>query len=284
MPFSACNLNRSPFPIKRVGTVIFMAAQLCCAAAIGQMGGGPPGGGGAPALEKPKFYERVLEEGGPRLQTEDSGQMVIDVKIEGLRVVPEDRVYSRLQTRVDRNYSRETVMEDVRRLYGMEYFESVRHQVEERPEGVVVTYIVRERPLISEVVYFGNRAMNERELKGHAGLEPGSPLNDQSIESARRRLVDFYQETGFGDVVIQTTKGLPNSPRAVVFRINEGELMRIAEVRVLGSEFVEEARLKKIVSARGGFFGIPRYWGNSASTRLFDEDVQRLKLYYRNLG
>ncbi len=271
--------------------VPFLAACICVLTGVmptyGQMGGGgggmPPSGG--PSLDKPKFYERVLEEGGPRLRQEESGKLVVDVRFEGLQVVPESRVISRVKTRIDRNFSQEQVMEDVRKLHGMEYFSHVTHRIEEVPEGVIVTFIVRERPIIKSVIFHGNRAMNERELKGRAGIQAGDPLSEMGIESARRRLVAYYHEEGFLDASISVVKGTENHPREVVFVINEGELLRVRSVAIDGSSFIDEARLKKIVISRGGFFGLKnRFWGNSVNETLFDDDVQRLQLYYRNLG
>ncbi len=267
--------------------MISVAMISSVAAQMGGMGGGGmPGGGG---FDKPKFREKVLQEGGPRLRNDETDRLIIEVRIEGLQVVPENRVHSKLQTRVDRNYSPETVMEDVRRLYSMDYFERVTHKVEDRPEGVVITFIVRERPLVKEVVFLGHRAMNLKELNGRAGIEPGDPLSDTGIEAARRKLIEYYKEEGFSDVTIRTVKGTPEHPRAVLFVINEGELIRVKEVHIHGSSFIDEARLKKIVAARGNWtplnvIGLKRYFGNSVAENLFDDDKDKLELYYRNLG
>lgn len=254
---------------------------LLAGSACGQMGGQPTPA--IPGLEKPKFYEKVMQEGGPRVRETD-GRIVKEVRLVGLRVVSEDRVYLRLRTRADRDFSKQVVIEDVRSLYQMEYFSRVTHEITETPEGVIVTFTVQERELITDIVYHGNYALSDRELKGQAGLQAGDPINDQRIENTRRQIESFYHEQGFLNVAVEAQVGMPESPRTVVFRINEGPKIRVDRVHVEGNQFIDEARLKKIVTARGGWLGLPRYFGNTASKTLFEDDIERLKLYYRNLG
>ena len=103
--------------------------------------------------------------------------------------------------------------------------------------------------------------MNNRELKGRAGIEKGDPRSEFSIESARRRLIDYYKEEGFNQVAITSSLGIKSDPGAVVFRINEGPKERISAIHIKGNTIVTEARLKKVIKSRGSFAGIGWYIG-----------------------
>ncbi len=256
----------------------------------GGMGGGGMGGGGGGAAaapgpqEKPKFREHVHSREGIALRREKGDAIVLSVRIVGNKTVSTTRIVQELETRKDRFYDYETVLGDVRRLNDMGSFDHVTFKVDPQPGGVDVTYYVHERPSISRVIFHSNRALNDRELNGRAGLNPSDPLSEFSIESARRRLVDFYREEGFNQVAITTLIGIKDDPSAVVFRINEGPKERIADIHIVGNTIVNEARLKKVISSRGPMGGVLAYIGNTADLTKVDQDVDVLSSYYHNLG
>lgn len=252
---------------------------------MGGMGGGPPGGGGAPpGLEKPKFREHIHRQGGLPLHRKKGDALVAGTRIVGNRAISTHRIAQQLQTRKGRFFDQETVFGDIRRLNDMGTFENVTFDIEEREDGYFVTFYVEERPVISRVVYHGNQALNDRELAGRAGLSESDPLSEFSVDWARRRLLDYYQEEGFNRVSIQSKIGLEGDPGAVVFRINEGPLERIADLRVEGATIVSEARLKKIIKSRGPFGGVYPYFNNEADLAKIDRDVEILESYYHDLG
>ncbi len=268
-------------------SLLAACTTLTPASSLAQMGMGGGGGGvpGAPAgLQKPKFRDHLNQTGGLRVRREKGDSVVAGVAIRGNRVIGTERITQLLETRAERVFDPETVLSDVRKLNEFGAFDSVRYKIEDRSEGKWVTFIVSELPTISAVHFHGNRAMNDRELQGRAGLEPKDPLSEFAIESALRRIRDYYLEKGFNQVSIETVMGVEGDPRAVVFRINEGPLERIAKIKMVGNTISSEARLKKIVQSRDTFMKVGSYIGNTAKLREIDADVDRLTLYYRNLG
>ena len=246
-------------------------------------GGGPPGDPGGPA-EKPKFRDFIHDRGGINVHREKGDAIVAAVEIRGNRRISDHRILQELRTRPARFYDHDTVLSDIHRLTDMGVFEHVTFTVKPVEGGMKVTFLLTERPVITSVVYHGNQGINERELGGRAGLAANDPLSEFSIESARRRLVDFYREEGFNQATVESTMGTSDAPGDIVFRINEGPKERISKVRILGSSIVTEARLKKIVTSRGPFAGIYPYASNKADLNKIDKDVDVLAAYYHNLG
>jgi outer membrane protein insertion porin family len=269
--------------------LIALASALWTSTAAAQMGSGGMGGGGGgapapPAETKPKFREHIHSTDGLPIHREKGDAIVLDVKVVGNKNVGLHRILQQLQTRKDRFYDYETVFADIRRLNDMEAFDQVSFKLDEQPGGVVVTFVVHERKTITQVIFHGNRGINDRELRGRAGIEKSDPLSEFSIESARRRLLDYYHEEGFNQASILSSIGIKEDPHAVVFRINEGPKERIAEIHVQGNTIVSEARLKKVILSRGPTAGMMNYLGNTADLRKIDQDVDVLATYYHNLG
>jgi len=299
----------------------------------GGMGGGGMGGGGgaqAPdATAKPKFRDHIHTHAGMTFRRERGDSVVAGVRIIGNRVVTTADIYAELQTRKGRFYDSETVLADVRRLNDMGSFDQVTFEVapagsqsgaddasvdgrggtQTEASSVAVTFYVHERPMVSRVVFHGNRALNDREIAGRVGVTAGDPLSEFSVESGRRRLLDFYREEGFNQVAVAATiTGVPeptgpsptgpsptdgNSaeytgadvpPGTVIYRINEGPLERIADIQIVGSTIVTESRLKKIIRSRGPMAGVLSYFNNKADMKMIDEDVNVLSAYYHTLG
>ena len=290
MPNDSCSLTTVTVDrcARLLAAVMFLIASSFTASA--QFGAGAPGGGGgggadAPAPDvKPKFRDHIRAQDGLPIRREKGDTLVADVRIVGNQSISTLEIMQKIETRKDRFYDYETVLSDVRRLNDMRSFDRVTFKLDERPEGMAVTFILNERPIISRVVFHGNRGLNDRELSGRAGLKPKDPRSEFSIESARRRLVEYYREEGFNQVAVSTTIGMDKDPGIVIFRINEGPLERIAEINIEGNTILSEARLKKLIKSRGPAVGVLRHLNNKADFDTIDQDVNVLASTYHDLG
>ncbi len=290
-----------------------LAWAFTSSSALAQMGGGGMGGGGGGGGggqgptpdEKPKFRDHIHSRDSLPVRRETGDAIVTEVDIVGNRMVGRHRIEQKIETRRDRFYDYETVLGDIRRLNEMGSFDDVRFKLEEQPGGMKVTFFVRERPIVTQVVYHGNRGLNNRELSGRAGVSKGDPLSEFAIESARRRLLDYYHDEGFNQASVAASIGLDegvrqatflsrigitsptmaaSEPGAVVFRINEGPKERIWDITIEGNTILTEARLKKIIKSRGPAVGVLPHISNTADIAKVDEDVNVLAAYYHNLG
>ncbi|WP_153559451.1 BamA/OMP85 family outer membrane protein [Roseimaritima sediminicola] len=266
------------------GLLLVATGSPACFGQFGGGGMGGSGGGAPPPAERAKFREHVHDMGGLRVRREVGDTIVTAVEVRGNRFVGTERIMQLLETRPDRLFSEETVLSDIRKLNEFGAFSDVRYHVADREGGKHVTFEVTELPTVSEVVYFGNHGLNDRELRGRSGIAAKDPLNEFTIESAVRRLEDYYREQGFNNAVISAQVGHDRDPRAVVFRINEGVKERIHKINIIGNQIEGEARLKKVIRSRDSFMGVGHYIGNTANLQQIDQDVDILTSYYRNLG
>ena len=141
---------------------------------------------------KPKFRDHIRAQDGLPIRREKGDVLVADVTITGNQSISTLAIMQKIETRKDRFYDYETVLSDVRRLNDMRSFDRVTFELDERPEGMAVQFILHERPIISRVVFHGNRGLNDRELNGRAGLNPKDPRSeilDRVRSAATRRIL-----------------------------------------------------------------------------------------------
>ncbi len=264
-------------------------AIYCCIAhevrAQGPGGGGPGGQPGAPAFSEPKFRDRVWEAGGPRLSGLHNGKLVKDVQITGNKSVSKHKILSYMQTRQDRSYDEKQLQMDLHELYRTDLFVKITPEVVEYADGVVVKLLVAEQPLVTEVIFHGNTAVEDRFLKKHCGIEVGDPASPFSVEMAQQRLVDLYHEKGMNQVAIEVVEGNKMGDRRVHFRISEGPVERIWSINFIGNTLFTGPELKtKIASSDARFLGVASYIGNVASKQKIEDDQRTIVAFYRSLG
>jgi len=248
-------------------------------------GGGGGGGAGMPAFNEPTFKERLYEAGGiPSREIATEGSVILSVKVEGNQSISESFILSQMQSREDRAFDKETFNRDISALYRSSLFRKIDPYFTQTPEGVHIRLIVSERPIIRSVEFLGNERLEDGALKKHAGVQKGDPLDPISVNSAKSRLIEFYQDKGMNQVDVQIIKGLKPSDRDVQFLISEGPVERINSIRIIGNVAFTEELLKARIKSRDSRMGITMYIGNKCSDLKLNEDRDALLAYYRSLG
>ena len=251
--------------------------------AFGQMGGGAPGGN-APAFVDPKFSDKLYENGGPQGRETKDGAIILSVSIEGNSSISQNFILSTMQSREDRNFDKETFNRDISTLYRTNLFKKITPYFTEAPDGVHIRLIVEERPIIKAVIFRGNQRLEDRLLSKHAGIQKGDPLDPISLNSAKSRLTELYQDKGMNQVDIQIAQGLKPGQREVEFIVNEGPVERLNSIRFIGNQAFSTEILKTKISSRDARHGLTSYMFNKASDYKIEGDRDALMGYYRSLG
>lgn len=253
---------------------------------FGQMGGGGGGapGGNAPAFSEPKFNDRLYESGGPIGRESKEGAIILSVSIEGNSSVSPNFILSAMQSREDRTYDKETLHRDINSLYRTNLFKKITPYATEAPNGVHIRLIVEERAIIKKVIFRGNQRLDDKALSKHAGIQKGDPLDPVSINSAKSRLLELYQDKGMNQIDIQVSQGLKPGEAEVEFIINEGPVERINKIQFVGNQAFSTEILKTKISSRDARGGLTSYMFNMASDHKMEGDRDTLMGYYRSLG
>jgi len=238
-----------------------------------------PGGAGAPAMTAPPG---TVAAGAPAaLPGLPPELLVLDVRIEGNRTVPLDKIRTKIHTRPGRPYDAQQVQQDVRELHRARWFVDIRPMVQNVPDGVIVIFRVVERPLLQRIEIIGNQDVSTKTLKKEIDLKVGEAADPFNVEQGRRKIEEYYQKQGHSKVRVTVLEGNKPGDLRVIYVIDEGPKQKILQVRFVGNQAVSGARLQTQIKSRHPYFYI---FKGEVDRKQIDEDEKTLTAYYRGLG
>jgi len=88
------------------------------------------------------------------------------IDFEGNRRIRRDTLQARIFTRVGDPYNEETLRRDFQALWNTQFFEDVKLRVEdgEKPNGKIIVFEVKERPVIRRIRYDGIHSISESDI------------------------------------------------------------------------------------------------------------------------
>jgi outer membrane protein assembly factor BamA len=143
------------------------------------------------------------ESGVPAESTPPAPKKIIsEITIGGNEQVEGEAIRIRLSSRPGEPLNPETVDADIRSIYEMGFFSNVEARTAEHSGKTVLTYWVRERPLIRQVLVEGQEKISKEDLLTALKIHPRTILNPVKI---RRGIMDAkktYEEKGYLDTDI----------------------------------------------------------------------------------
>ncbi len=218
---------------------------------------------------------------GMNVDSPTSADMVVDVRVFGNQGVTLQRITPHVKTRAGRNFDNEMVEEDVRRLLKTHMFVTVDTKYQRAPDGgLIVIFQVVERPTLRYVRYVGN-SVKKRTLDKQTNLHAGDSADPYMVTEAKRKLEEWYSSKGYGRVRITIIEGDKVGDRGAVFVINEGQKQRVWNIEFEGNKIASDGRLKTQIKSKTPLLYL---FKGEVDRQKIDEDVDRLKAYYRGLG
>ncbi len=210
----------------------------------------------------------------PASAGDDSPVEVVGIRVEGNRQVSTEVILSNVRLRVGADYDGQTVRQDRQRLLKTGRFNSVDVRKLQRPDGVIVTFVIDERPLVAGIWFRGNNSIGDGELSGVLPFGPQDPLDRVKIMmTGRGAILDRYKSEGFSSTEVRAEITDDNR---VVYHITEGPRTRVVDLEFEGNEYFSDWRLKREIGTS------EHVW--MVSQGVFDPDqIERDVTAIRNL-
>lgn len=123
--------------------------------------------------------------------------LVVAVSVEGNSQVVASHILSAVDTKVGEPLDRERLKNDVEAIYELGFFSVVDSQLADQPDGVAVTFLVQENPVISDIQFEGNTVYSTEALRSVLFTAPGSVFNRVFFQHDLERIKEKYQKDGY---------------------------------------------------------------------------------------
>ncbi|MFQ6672557.1 MAG: POTRA domain-containing protein, partial [Candidatus Tectimicrobiota bacterium] len=106
------------------------------------------------------------------------------IRVEGNQRVEESTIRFHISTREGDPFSVYTIREDLKKIYGLGYFEDVKVDVAEFEGGLEVIYRVVEKPSLRTITITGSKKVPHEEIMSNIPLREGAILNRNLVQES----------------------------------------------------------------------------------------------------
>jgi len=210
--------------------------------------------------------------------------IVTAIEVKGVKRIEEGAIRARLSQKIGEPLAPEKTAEDIRTIHGMGYFDDVRVEIKPFEGGIKVIYSVREKPTIIGVDFQGNKKFRDRRLREQITLTPGAIADITLINDNALKLRAFYEGEGyFLASIVPVIKKVTDAEVRVTYKIEEGERVKIREIRIEGNENISDRKIRGVMTTtERGLFSFITSKGFYKSDAM-QRDIEKIKdLYYNN--
>ena len=237
----------------------------------------------------------VAQEAAQPAASSDVGQKILEIRVIGSRRIPKETVQARMFSHVNDTYDPLTVERDFNSLWNTGYFEDVRIEKEDTPQGVILNVYVREKPTIRDISYKGNNSITNSDIldrfkKEKVGLSVESQYDPARIAHAVTVIKEMLAEHGHQFAIVRPeVKAIPPASVQLNFIIKEGPTVKVGRITFTGNQHVSSRILRESMRNLRPI-GVPHslilenIFARTYDASKLDEDTERVRQAYRDRG
>ena len=183
---------------------------------------------------------------------------------------------------IGKNYDTSDINLLIKKLYETNFFSNISAEVENNK----LTLIVKENPIINEIVFNGEKTKKFKErIKELLNLREKSSFIKGRVKSDINLIKSFYKHLGFYFVKIDVQiEELSRNQVNIVYDIEKGEKAKIAKIHFLGDKKIRDKKLRDIITSQEAKFWKFISRNVYINKERIELDKRLLKNYYRNRG
>lgn len=157
-------------------------------------------------------------------------------------------------------YNKDVLKNDIKNI--KKYYESEGYlgaeigapSVNEIKEGLEIKIPIAEdgQTIVSEINFLGNNLAPSHTFLKRFKNKIKKPFNPSALESDKQAVIEYYMDHGHPYAEAKQTVETNNNTAAIKYEINEGPLVKIGEILVVGNSLTAVKSIKKAMSIREG--------------------------------
>lgn len=217
------------------------------------------------------------------------------VEFRGARRVPQDTLRAMIFTKKGDRFDPETLRRDFMALWNTGRFDDITLEQEQGPSGVIVRFLLVERPVVRSIKYEGIKSVTVSEIldrfkERHVGLSVESQYDQNKVQRASVVLKEYLAERGRQyATVTPELRQIPPSSLEVTFRVNEGPKVKVGRIEFVGNEvFSDRAVTRAMKNLRP--IGVPHsillenLFAKTYDLSKLEQDKELIRNFYQERG
>ena len=253
----------------------------------------PPATPQQPGVKSP--FEAVPTAPAPVKPVIGNQNVIESIEFRGSRRVPQETLRGLIVTRKGDVYNEETLRHDFQALWNTGRFDDIRLETEPGATGIIVRFVVTERPVIRTISYPGAKSVTVSEIldrfkERKVGLSVESQYDPNKVQRAAVVLKELLGERGRQFAKVEPDiRRIPPSSLEVIFNVDEGPKVKVGHINIVGNKVFTQ---KEVIRAMKNThpIGIPHsIWFENLFDKTFDkskleEDEERVRDAYQQKG
>jgi outer membrane protein insertion porin family len=241
--------------------------------------------GGGQRLRAPFSEEPEEQTEKPESQIKVPSLKILRIQFRGNRKVEDDAIRVVLHTVPGSLLNKDTLQEDVRAIWKMGYFEDVQVESSDTPEGVVVTFVLKEKPTIRKIIIHGGEEVGLTKINEVLDLKREQVLDLAKIKKNVEKIREQYLQRGFymAEVDYELRRDSPGQVD-VHFFIHENSKVEVRRVDFTGNQHVIDQELRDVMLTQAGDLFSALTSSGTYREDAFQRDIILIQSYYFDRG
>ncbi len=212
-------------------------------------------------------------------------QKIIKIAIKGNRKIESAVITQQIKSQTGKSFNEADITADIKTIFKMGFFQDVSAEVAEVPEGKVITFIVLEKGLISEIRVKGNKALDRDAINDVLTIKTRQILNQEKIKTDIEKVKALYDSKGYYNAEISDTVEKDGEKDfRIIIDIKENDRIYIRSITFEGNEAYTTKELKNMMGTSE--YGLLHFYNDSGLLKRdqLKQDISKLNTYYYNNG
>jgi outer membrane protein insertion porin family len=269
---------------KSISAIVAVHLAACAATSFAEADNG---GTGKVAADKTAVDNASAGQAatGSEKSSQPATDKIAAVKVKGNHRIESAAILLAVRVKAGETLNAERVDADVRSIFKLGYFRNVQAETEKSDGGLILYYVVQEKPIVREVKIEGAKEISADKVRDAITIKPNTIYTFKDLQNSIKKVKKLYADDGYYLAEVEgTTVAKSDTDLNVVFHIKEGEKVLIKKIAFDGNHAFTDKKLKKNMETGEKWF---MSWLTGAGTYKEDQlrnDTLLISDLYMNNG
>jgi outer membrane protein insertion porin family len=176
-----------------------------------------------------------------------TGGVIQAINVSGNHRIDTSTIVAYMVVQVGDQFDPQRINQSLKTLYATGLFKSVNIT----RDGNSLDVAVVENPTVNQVLFSGNKTVEDKDAQAAISLKPRSVFTPQAAEADRQAILALYAKKGYYNATVTPTIiELPDNRVNVVFNCTDGTHNFVSRITFIGNNHFSQGTLKDVISTR----------------------------------